>query len=89
MVSGEVALSEMVRDYYKNLFHSSRPMEVEEVVLSNKPTVTDEMNNRLTRPFSQEEIEGALNQMAPLKAPGPDGIPPIFFKNFGMILVTM
>ena len=81
LVSGEGDLSEMVRDYYKNLFLSSRPMEVEEVVLSIKPVVTEDMNNCLIRPLSREEIECALNQMASLKAPGPDGMPPIFFPE--------
>ena len=66
LVLGEGDLLEMVRDYYKNLFLSSRPMEVEEVVLSIKPVVTEDMNNCLIRPFSREEIECALNQMASL-----------------------
>ena len=82
LVSGEGDLSEMVRDYYKNLFLSSKATEVEEVVLSIKPVVTEDMNNCLIEPFSREEIECALNQMAPLKAPGPDGMPPIFFQKF-------
>ena len=72
----------MVRDYYKNLFHSSRPTEVDEVVLSLKSVVNDEMNKRLISPFSQMEIECTLNKMAPFKAPGPDGMPPIFFQKF-------
>ena len=52
LVSGEGDLSEMVRDYYKNLFLSSRPTEVEEVVLAIKPAVTEDMNNCLIKPFS-------------------------------------
>ena len=79
LVSREGDLSEMVGDYYKNLFLSSRPTEVEEVVVSIKPAVTKDMNNCLIKPFSREEIECALNQMAPLKAPGLNGMPPIFF----------
>ena len=82
LVLGEGDLSEMDRDYYKNLFHSSRPTEVEEVVLSIKPAVTDDMNKCLIRHFSQEEIKCALNQMVLLKAPDPNGMPPIFFQEF-------
>ena len=82
LVSGEGNLSGMVRDYYKNLFLSSKPMEVNGVVQSIKSVVTEDMNNSLTSLFSQVEIESALNQMAPLKAPGPDGMPPIFYQKF-------
>ena len=39
------------------------------------------MNNNLTSLFSRVEIEFALNQMAPLKSLGPDGMPPIFNKK--------
>ena len=60
LVSGEADLSVMVQDYYKNLFLSSRPIEVDEVVLSIKSAVTDKMNKSLISPFSQVEIECAL-----------------------------
>ena len=32
--------------------------------------------------FTKEEVEVALKQMAPLKAPDPDGMPPIFFQHY-------
>ncbi|KAL0011115.1 hypothetical protein SO802_006223 [Lithocarpus litseifolius] len=82
LVSGEGNISTMVRDYYKNLFLSSGLSEVDEVVRTIKSVVTEDMNNSLISPFSRVEVEVALNQMAPLKAPGPDGMPPIFFQKF-------
>jgi ribonuclease HI len=48
--------------------------------------VTDDMNNSLLKPFMGEEVRFALHQMAPTKAPGPDGFPAGFFqKNWDVL----
>ena len=44
--------------------------------------VTEEMNKELTGDFTRVEVELALNQMAPLKATGSDGMPPIFYQHY-------
>ena len=45
--------------------------------------VTDEMNVDLMKEFTEVEVKEALNQMAPLKASSPDGMPPLFINTFG------
>ena len=40
------------------------------------------MNKELLGDFNRGEVEKALNQMAPLKAPSPDGMPPIFYQHY-------
>lgn len=40
------------------------------------------MNSFLGPIFTREEVDVALSQMAPLKASGPDGMPPIFFHHY-------
>ena len=40
----------------------------------------------LTKPFVQEEIWEALQSIGDLKAPGPDGIPAVFYKRFWSIV---
>ena len=40
------------------------------------------MNEILTGEFQAWEVKDALKQMAPLKAPGPNGMPPLFYQNF-------
>jgi hypothetical protein len=37
------------------------------------------MNERLVADFNMEENTQALSQMDPLKAPGPDGFPAVFY----------
>ena len=69
-------------DYYKSLF-ASTDQSVTPSVLECVPTmITEEMNEVLCCKFEESEVTKALNQMAPLKAPGPDGMPPLFYQHF-------
>ena len=43
--------------------------------------VTTDMNVDLSKPFVAKEVEDALKQMHPSKAPGLDGMSPIFFPE--------
>jgi len=48
-------------------------------ILSCVPPIIDEkMNATLGHEFIAKEVEDALPQMAPLKAPGSDGLPLLF-----------
>ena len=40
------------------------------------------MNVKLLNPYSKDEVDVAIKKMAPLKAPGPDGMPPLFYQSF-------
>ena len=44
--------------------------------------VNNSMNEALTCPYNREEMEVAIKQMAPLKAPGPNGMPLVFYRSF-------
>lgn len=48
--------------------------------------VMDEMNEKLVADFIIEEVETTLKHMAPLKAPGPDGMPILFYQNYWSLL---
>jgi len=69
-------------DYYKELFTSVSVDSLSEAWNSSPQVVTERMNSTLTEDFQEWEVEAALKQMAPLKAPGPDGMPPLFYQNF-------
>ena len=52
---------------------------MEEVVAGVPCSVMKEVKKVLNGEFTKEEEVTALNQMDPLKASGPDGLPPLFF----------
>ena len=64
------------------MFTSSNSIELAVEIDSIPRVVTEEMNGILTSEFRTWEIDNALKQMAPLKVPGPDGMPPLFYQNF-------
>ena len=62
IASGDEKVSEMIIVYYNQLFTTSNPHDIEEVVQHTKKVVSNDMNNCLTRNFSKEEVENALKQ---------------------------
>ena len=40
------------------------------------------MNAQLVAAFNAWEVQEAIKQMAPLKAPGLDGMPPLFYQTY-------
>ena len=55
---------------------------LDEVVAHIPCTITDELNAKLSANFTREEVVVALKQMETLKAPRPDGLPPLFFQRY-------
>lgn len=51
-----------------------------------QPRVTSQMNEILCSEYSEEEVKNALDSIGDLKAPGPDGMPAVFFKKFWSIV---
>ena len=69
-------------EYYSDLFISSKPSKFAEIVEAMQPKVTQSMNAMLVREFQASEVHKTLKQMYPLKAPSPNGMPPLFFQKF-------
>ena len=73
---------EVAVNYFKNLYSTSHLTRILEVLETIPNKITEDMNQRLIQEFTREEVEIALNQMHPTKAPGPDGMSTTFFQNY-------
>uniref|UniRef100_A0A2N9J7Z2 Reverse transcriptase domain-containing protein n=1 Tax=Fagus sylvatica TaxID=28930 RepID=A0A2N9J7Z2_FAGSY len=76
----------LMTEYYNNLFTTSHPPNLVEAVSDIPKVVTEAMNNILIQDFRADEVEQAIKQMSPSKAPGPDGMPPIFYQKYWHVL---
>lgn len=75
-------LEQICVDFYSNLFSSQGSVEVENFLEGMEAKITQSMNEDLLADFTPEEVKVALNQIHPMKAPGPDGIPALFFQKY-------
>ena len=72
----------LLNEFYTNLFTSSNPRELDRVLDGVNVVVIDNMRAELNRPFTSEEVGETIKGMSPLKTPGPDGMPPLFFQTY-------
>ena len=80
--TNETQIENIAVEYFQSLFSSSSPSEFPDILGKIQPSVTDSMNTMLLRDFNREEVDIAINQMKAISAPGPDGMPPLFYQSF-------
>ena len=82
---GEV-LTNFVRSFFQDLFTSSNPHRLSELIDKVQLRVTSSMRAILEAEYTREEVKAALDHIGDLKAPGPDGFPARFFQgNWGVM----
>ena len=81
---GEHQIATLFVNYFTSLFRLDVPdiNNMDGVLVTTSWVVTSEMNQYLLAEFTKIEVDVALKQMSPLKAPGPDGLPPIFYQHY-------
>ena len=81
-VEEEVENCRFISNFYESLFRSNGGRASQQLLNAVERKVTNEMNDFLMRPFTAEEVQAALDAIGDLKAPGPDGMPALFYKQF-------
>ena len=73
-----------ITEYYKGLFgpHTPNLFSMDETLRHYIPQVSEDENESLTAPFSEEEVKLAVFDMERNKAPGPDCFPAEFYQFF-------
>ena len=79
-------MEDIVISYFSELFSSSNPSGIDEVLTSIPSLITEDMNVQLSREVDSDEVLKALKQMHRSKAPGPDGFSPGFYPHFWKVV---
>ncbi|KAL0316166.1 UNVERIFIED_CONTAM: putative mitochondrial protein [Sesamum radiatum] len=74
------ALRRLIERHFSRVFDSDQPSTTE--IERGMEHLACRIE-ALAQLFTKEEVARALFQMAPMKSPGPDGMPPLFFNIFG------
>jgi hypothetical protein len=86
MVTDQVEMTNFVERYFKEIFHTSCPQTIDQVVRNVEPQITLNMKKSLLHPVTSAEIRDAFFQMHATKSPGPDGMNAFFYQKFWHII---
>jgi hypothetical protein len=72
--------------HFSTLFESQETFHIKETAEVVKNTITPDLFNHLDAEFTSEEVTKAIISMKRLAAPGPDGLPAIFYHTYWEII---
>uniref|UniRef100_A0A803NGJ4 Reverse transcriptase domain-containing protein n=1 Tax=Cannabis sativa TaxID=3483 RepID=A0A803NGJ4_CANSA len=83
-VTKKEGLTDVISSYFAALFKASPvdPQALQTTLNTIPTTVTAEMNNSLTQPYTSQEVITALRLMSPDKSPGSDGMSAMFYQQY-------
>lgn len=80
-VQDEDGMKRLCLDYFTMIFSQDAHVAEPENYVANFPRIETAVWDYVNSEFSPEEVRRAVNAMAPLKAPGPDGFHALFYQR--------
>jgi hypothetical protein len=68
-------------DHFQNIFKSQVTCNISEAVKVVEGKISPDMKKDLSEDFTRIEVYQAIKDMKALAAPGPDGLPALFYHN--------
>lgn len=75
-------LGGIIKNHFQSLFNTPVVRNFDDIISLIDPVISAEINAALTKPVVREEVRAAVFQMGPLKAPGSDGFPGLFYQTY-------
>lgn len=83
---GQEKVESILLDYFSRLFSSSLPSDSASICQVVGDRLKKHHKNLCALVFTSLEVKEAIDQMHPLKAPGLDGLPALFFQHYWHIV---
>ncbi|PNX68482.1 hypothetical protein L195_g056192, partial [Trifolium pratense] len=74
-------IEKVLVDHFKTLFTKQDAQAIPDTIRVVKDRINTDMYQELNRHFTKEEVFQAIKEMKALAAPGPDGLPAIFYHT--------
>ena len=75
-------VAEIIIGYFQEFYSSGNQALCDAATESIEKVINLDLNNQLEQDFTTWEVQKAVKEMAPLKAQGPDGMPPLFYQHY-------
>lgn len=75
-------LEELATGFFQKLFTSDGVNDFTHILSGIDTSILDDMNQILLTDFTKEDVWNALKSMGPMKTPGFDSFPTIFYQRY-------
>jgi hypothetical protein len=79
-------IEETMVNHFRTLFQSQETSHIQRTVEVVKNSISQEDYNHLSAEFTEDEVKEAIQSMKGLAAPGPDGLPALFYHTYWDII---